>query len=393
MKTPAAVTEDIRRRLAAKWHECLTGEAGFPHAFPLGRPTASDLRGAYAAVHALTVEWQSWARLHGVQLTYETRVASGGTRQTVPTHAHVNSLDHASAIVGGDWPDRLARGRDRLSALTDRYPLLDDVSRLVKLVDSYSSVDFSLLLTVTDWYLEDPTRARGITPRQVPIPGVHAKWLQAHRPAVQALAGLDDLGLLPPHAPRIHFTYLDPGYRAGGGRIHDSATVGDTFLPAYLPEVVVISENKDTALHFPTLERGISVEGVGRGGATVASFSWIQEAPLVVYWGDIDKDGYEILNGYRADFSRELVSILMDPTTYEAFEPFGTNLDQLGREITPGTPRVLDRLHPDERVVYLQLLDAEHAGHRRIEQERIPLDRAQQAVRRAVETRRAAAGV
>ncbi len=392
MKTPQTVTEDIRRRLNVRWHECLAGKAGFPHAFPLGRPTAADLRGGYAAVHSLTLQWQDWARLHDVDLTYETRVAAGGTRQTVPTHAHVCSLDHAAAIVGDDWPDRLARGRERLLTLTDGYPRLDDIGRLVRLVDSYSSVDFSLLLTVSTWYLEDPARARGITPRQVPIPGVHAKWLQAHRPAVQALTGLDDLGLLPPHAPRIHFSYLDPAYRAGGGRVHDSATVGDTFLPAYLPEVVIISENKDTALHFPTLDRGISVEGVGKGGATVASFSWIKEAPFVVYWGDIDKDGYEILNGYRADFGRDLDSILMDPTTYETFEQYGTNLDPLGRDISPATPRTLDRLHPEELVVYLQLLDNAHTGHRRVEQERIPLDQARQAVLRVIEPDQAPGG-
>ena len=382
MKTPQTVTEDIRRRMTGKWHECLAGnEAGFPYAFPLGRPAAADLRGDYTAVHALTLQWQDWARDHLVELEYETRVATGGTRQTVPTHARVDSIDHAASIVGDGWPDRLARGRNRLSVLIDSFPRLGDASRLVRLVDSYSTVDFSLLQTVADWYLEDPTRALSVTPRQVPIPGVHAKWLQSHLPAVQALTGLDDLGLLPGHPPRIHFTYLDPTHRAAGGRIHDSATVGDTFLPAYLPQVVVISENKDTAIHFPALDRGISVEGVGRGGRAVASFPWIRDAPVVVYWGDIDKDGYEILNGYRVDFGRDLDSILMDPATYESFEPYGTNLDQHGREILPGAPRVVDRLSHDERAVYLRLLDDQHPGHRRVEQERIPLARALDAVR------------
>lgn len=382
MKTPETITEDIRRRMTGKWHECLAGEeAGFPYAFPLGRPAAADLRGDYAAVLSLTVRWQDWARDHGVELAYETRVAAGGTRQTVPTHVRVDSISHAAAIVGAGWPDRLARGRDRLTVLTDNYPSLQDASRLVRLVDSYSTVDFALLLMVAEWYLEDPTRARNLTPRQVPIPGLHAKWLQSHLPAVQALTGVKDLGLLAGHPPRIHFTYLDPTHRAAGGRVHDSATVGDTFVPAYLPQVVVISENKDTAIHFPALDRGISVEGVGRGGRTVASFPWIRDAPVVVYWGDIDKDGYEILNGYRVDFGRQLDSILMDQTTYESFEQYGTNLDQHGREILPGAPRIVDRLSEDERAVYLRLLDDQHAGHRRVEQERIPLTRALDAVR------------
>lgn len=311
MKTPQAVTEDIRRRLSGKWHSHLVGdEAAFPHAFALGRPPTSDLRADYSAVHAQTVQWQDWAKAHGVVLDYENRTAKGGTRQSLPTHARVASIDHAAAIAAGDWSDRLARARLRLGVLRDKYPHLVDVGRTLRTLDAYRDVDFGLLLSVADWYQGDPTRANlGVTPRQVPIPGVHAKWLQSHRRGVQALTGLDDLGLLPGHPPRIHFTYLDPAHLAAGGRVHDSATAGDNFRPSYVPEVVVISENKDTAIHFPPLDGGISVEGVGKGGKTPASFPWIRDAPVLVYWGDMDRDGYEILDGYRADFGRDIDSL------------------------------------------------------------------------------------
>jgi len=382
MKSPETVIEDIRRRLTGKWQADLVGdEAVFPHAFPLGRPPASALLADYAAVHTQTVEWQDWARRHGVFLDYENRAAKGRTTQSVPTHVRVESLDQAVAIVATDWPERLSRARRRLVVLREMYPHVVDIGRILRLIDAYSTVDFELLLTVTDWYLEDPARAAlGVTPRQVPIPGVHAKWLQAHRAGVQALTGLDDLGLMPGHPSRIHFTYLDPDHLAVGARAHDSATVGDTFAPAYLPEVVVISENKDTAIYFPSLAGGISVEGVGKGGKTPASFDWIRNARIVVYWGDIDRDGYEILNGYRTDFDREIDSILMDPETYETYGAFGTNLDQNGKTLEPGDPKPVGKLSTSERRMYLRLLDPLHTGHRRVEQERIPLARALEAV-------------
>jgi hypothetical protein len=382
MKPPSAVTADIQRRLQGRWHTHLAGTAdAFPHAFPLGRPTAAALKADYADIHARTLAWQDWARSRGVELVYESRVAKGGSTQALPTHAMVESIDHAAELVAGEWPERLARGCERLTVMRERYPQVVDVDRVLRLVDPYSVVDFDLLVTVADWFLADPSRAAlGITPRQVPIPGVHAKWLQGHRAGVQALTGLDDLGLLPTHPPRIHFTYLDPDHRAAGARVHDSATVGDMFEPAYVPEVVVISENKDTAIHFPQIPGAISVEGVGKGGKTPAAFPWIRNAPVVVYWGDIDRDGYEILNGYRVDFDRDIDSILMDLATYEAYEEFGTGLDQHGRSLQSGDPRPVGRLHDDERAVYLRVLDAEHTGHRRIEQERIPLDRALEAV-------------
>ncbi len=391
MKTPAAVTKDVERRLVNHWHSEIVGAAEgaqrtFPHAFPLGRAASADLRADYAAVHALTVTWQGWAKAHGAELTYTSRIAKGGTRQVVPTHVLVTSVDQAAAIVGSGWQERLARGRDRLAVLLDRSRTLNqaDAGRVLRLVDGYADVDFALLLRVMEWYRADPSLARGLTPRQVPIPGVHAKWLQAHRPAVLALTGLEDLGLLPAHPARIHFTYLDPVHRVSGQRVHDSATVGDAFSPAYRPEVVVISENKDTAIHFPELAGGISVEGVGRGGRTVAAFEWIRHAPTVVYWGDMDRDGYEILNGYRMDFERDLDSILMDSVTYEEFELFGTNHDQNGRDLVVGAPRVVDRLRADELAVYQRLLDPKHTGHRRIEQERIPLATALAEVERVV---------
>jgi len=381
VKTPAAVVADIQSRLSNKWHLHLAGTAdAFPHAFPLGRPTSTDLRADYASAHARTVDWQDWARGHRVELIYENRVAKGGSRQVLPTHARIESVDQAATIVDGDWPDRLARGRERLQVLSERHPQVRDVDKLLRLLDKYSTVDFELVLTVADWFLEDPTRAAGLTPRQVPIPGVHAKWLQNHRAGVLALTGLDDFGLLPPHPPRIHFTYLDPAYRATSKRIHDSATVGDAFAPAYLPEVVVISENKDTAIHFPTVPGGISVEGVGTGGKTPAALPWVRDAPVVIYWGDIDRDGYEILNGYRADFDRDIDSILMNAVTYEAYRDFGTNLDKHGRPLTAGEPKPVIRLRAAEREMYLRVLAADHAGHRRLEQERIPLDVALDAV-------------
>jgi len=383
MKAPDAVVADIRRRLSDRWHTDLVGgEASFPHAFPLGRLDANALRDDYAPIHAWTVDVQDWARRTGVVLDYENRKAKGGTVQAVPMHARVGSIDDAARIAAGDWPERLERGRARLVILREGYPQAIDIGRTLRLVDTYSVVDFGLLLTVADWYLRDPARAAlGVTPRQVPIPGVHAKWLQSHQAGVQALTGLADLGILPRHPSVIHFTYLDPDHRAAGARVHDSAAVGDSFAPAYQPEVVIISENKDTAIHFLPIAGGISVEGVGKGGKTVASFPWIRDAPVVVYWGDMDRDGYEILDGYPADFDRDVDSILMDPETYEAYEQFGTDLDKNSKAITTGNPKPAKYLHADERVVYLRVLDVQRTGHRRLEQERIPLDRALEAVR------------
>jgi hypothetical protein len=207
----------------------------------------------------------------------------------------------------------------------------------------------------------------------------------AQRPAHAraALAGVDDLRLLPPHPARIHFTYLDPDHRSAGGRLHDSASVGDRAALAYTPSVVIISENKDTAIHMPALAGAVSVEGAGTGGSTAAAFQWIREAPHVLYWGDMDADGFEILDGFRAAGVRA-VSLLMDLPTYEQWERYGTNDDVKGQPIKARGPKPLVHLTPAERELYELLTAPDWPRHRRVEQERIPLTTAIQAARAAV---------
>lgn len=270
-----------------------------------------------------------------------------------------------------------ARARERIQLVTSRFRDIPDLPRLIRGTDGYPDVDFALLLTVAAWFQNH--NAAGYTPRQVPIPGVQAKWLNTHQVHILMLTGRDNLSLLPRHPARVHFSHLDPAYLASGARRHDSATVGDKFTPAYQPAVVVISENKDTAIHFPPFDGGIAVEGAGFGGKTAAAFPWLTEAPHLYYWGDIDVHGYEILNGWRED-GVPVTSILMDPITYDLYARHGTNTDQNGNPLKPGKPKPLPQLTPDEQAVYQRLTDPSFSGHRRIEQERIPLRAAMDAL-------------
>jgi hypothetical protein len=371
VKAPADVLRDIRRRLERTWATDLTGTTtSWPHRFPLGTTTKTELEAGWQTTYQpLARQWQDWAQTHPVQLRTEPKRVYT-TTQDIPTHLEVSTIDTAATLIGDDWPRRLRRAHEQLAQVTDQFPDTPDPARVIRAVDSYTDTDFELLLTVAAWF--QTNTANGYTPRQVPIPGVHAKWLNTHQPLILALSGRDNLGLLPRHPPRIHFTYLDPHYRATGARRHDSATVGDPFTPPYRPTVVIISENKDTAIHFPPLPGGAAVEGDGFGGKTAAAFPWITGAPHLYYWGDIDTHGYEILNGWRDD-NVPVTSILMDPHTYDTYEVYGTNTDHNGILLKPGSPKPLPHLTPDERSVYNRLVDPALRSHRRIEQERIPL--------------------
>ncbi|TFV47159.1 Wadjet anti-phage system protein JetD domain-containing protein [Blastococcus sp. TF02A_35] len=372
MKTPEQVVADIQRRVKNTWAATLTGTAeapAWPQAFPLGEPSSAALAADFADAARLVREWRTWAEHRGLQLRCANRRVAG-TDQELPTHVLVPDLDTALRVIPDEWSDRITRGRQRAAVLADRYPHLSQPTHTLGAVDKLTDVDFDLLCQAADWFATHD--ATGLTPRQVPIPGLHAKWLNTRLALARELAGVDDLGLLPNHPARIHFTYLDPTHRAAGGRLYDSATVGDRMQLPYRPEVVIISENKDTAIHFPPVPGGVSVEGAGTGGGTAASFDWIVTASRVIYWGDMDADGLEILDGFR-DAGVPAASILMDPTTYDAWERFGTNVDKNGKPLGPRSPRPVPHLTEDERILYHQLIASDWTRHRRVEQERIPL--------------------
>lgn len=398
MKSPLEVTAEVGRLLGRTWAQEMTaaaadtdhasaeaqgagtGRVAWPYTVALGKVSSAQLASRFGDfLHELD-QLQRWAAQHDVEIVWDERRVAG-TPQRVPTHVRVASLAHAATIAGDGWPDRLERARQRAAVLRARFPHAATPTTLTA-VHPLSDLDFDLLCRAADWFATHD--ASGLTPRQIPIEGLHAKWLNTRHGLVRDLSGKPDLGLLPAHPTRLHFTYLDPAHRAGGGRVHDSATVGDAVTLAYEPRVVVISENKDTAIHFPPVPGGVAVEGVGKGGRTAAAFDWLVRADIVVYWGDMDADGLEILDGFRAA-GVPARSILMDPEAYETWERYGTNSYPNGREIGSRSPAAVPRLTADEAALYARLCDPGWTRHRRIEQERIPLAVATEALELAIE--------
>ena len=396
MKTPDQVVADVTARLRRSWPPAVAGDVlrgtgpggervsgdsdPWPHSFPLGAPGRRELEQQFAAYQAKTLALRQWYTTQagaGVELVDAARRVHG-TVQAIATHLRVADIDAAAGLSGPEWAARLARARTRGAALVERFMPVADLPRMLREVVDWADVDFALLCDAAGWFRDND--ATGLTPRQVPVPGMHAKWLNTRQHLVAALAGLDMLPLAPAHPPRVHLTYLDPEHRAAGRRRHDCISVGDHVQLPYTPQVVIISENKDTAVAFPAVTGGVCVEGGGFGGAAAAALPWLVEAPLLVYWGDIDAAGFEILNGFRAD-GVPAISMLMDLATFRRYETFGTSLDRRGTLLGAGTRRDLPHLDAAERAMYHALTDPAWKTHRRIEQERIPLADALAALR------------
>ena len=394
MKTPDGLLVDLRRRVGNTWADTLTGrptvqpagepgdpgdagDAGrpvWPLTLPLGKPTKADLDTRWTDLRRLAIDWRTWADERGLPLKWETRMVRG-TPQTLPTHLTIPDIDSAAALLGDGWPERLARARTRHAVLAEKFPHAA-ASATLRAVDRLTDIDFGLLCDAAAWFATYD--ATGYTPRQVPIEGLHGKWLNHNQALVTRLAGRDTLGLVG-RPSRVHFTYLDPAHRAAGGRHHDSHTLGDTTTPAYPPRIAVITENKDSAVYFPEVPGGIAIEGNGDAAIRVLRIPWLAAVPAIVYWGDIDADGYEIVHALR-DGGLPVTTILMDGAAYTGYERFGAWTDDKGAPIGCADRQDLHRLTDAEWAVYEQITDPSWSRVRRVEQERIPLDVAVQAL-------------
>ena len=384
MKTPAAVQASVTRRLESSWATDATFAAAgqpaarsWPHEFPIGGPTKTELEADFSAYVRRVHQWRQWAEEHQVQLRWRTRAVSH-TLQQLPTHLVVEDITEAARLAGEPWLQRLEQARQRAEMLWTRFAGNPNLKKVLSGSAELSDVDFELLCRAGAWFAANPCSR--LTPRQVPIEGMHAKWLNTRLALVKQLAGLDSLGLAPRHPSRVHFTYLDPQYRTTGGRVHDSISIGDNVRLPYIPRVVIISENKDTAVWFPPVADGVAVEGAGSGAAAFAAVDWVRDAEVLVYWGDLDADGLEILNEFRAA-GLPAVPLLMDLETYQRWERYGVNVDAKGKELTARPPRhPVEHLLAEQRELYLNLIDESWTRVRRVEQERIPLPVARAAL-------------
>ena len=371
MKTQEQILAALERWLVLedRWQRAVvTPMADWPRRISLSAPGMEAVEADFPAAMDWAHRWRDWANAHGVDLEIAVRRVFG-TSQKLPTHLKVPDIDTAVRLIGGEWPYRIGAARVRSATVWSRFPQAKLEPQLRE-ITALSDVDFDLLLTAADWFRHHD--ATGMTPRQVPVEGLDGKWLNTRQHLVQALSGKDELGLV--RRPRtVHFAYLDPKHLYGGGRRYDAVTQGDTTVPCYAPRTIVITENKDTAIFFPSLEGGIAIQGAGAAGpVTVTDLAWATACSSVIYWGDLDAEGFEIVHQYRSR-GLDVRTILMNNSTLREYGRFGVREDRHGKSLLRAR-KFLPLLTAEENAAYETVTDAKHSGPFRLEQERIPLD-------------------
>jgi hypothetical protein len=165
--------------------------------------------------------------------------------------------------------------------------------------------------------------------------------------------------------PQVRFKVLDKslGEQFFSG-IADLAIPVSLFESLKLPlKRVLIAENKTTlytTLTLPQMRDAIAVFGQGNAVMNLRNTSWLTEMEIL-YWGDLDVHGFEILSSLR-DYFPHTRSILMDKSTFDRFF-------ENDQGAVSGSQQQLN-LTDDERALY-ELLKT---NNWRLEQEKIPQD-------------------
>lgn len=126
---------------------------------------------------------------------------------------------------------------------------------------------------------------------------------------------------------------------------------------------VLIVENKTTlytTLTLPKMDKTIAIFGQGNAVTNIQNAKWLNDL-TILYWGDIDAHGFEILSRIRKHFSHTK-SVLMDKITFEKFFE-----NDSGK---PATDTTTLNLTENESELYNLL----KINNWRLEQEKIPFD-------------------
>jgi hypothetical protein len=211
--------------------------------------------------------------------------------------------------------------------------------------------------------------------RQVDIPGVDTKFIEANRSIIAALLDLQlnearvdstqpisafDARYGFRRKPRyVRYRWLAPSRTTAG---FSEVTVRvDELAPIDVAKVFVL-ENETTYLAFPEVNDAIAIFGGGYSLTRLDGLTWLRDQPLI-YWGDLDTHGFTILDTLRRQFPHAC-SMLMDRTTL---------LDHESQWVREDKPAVgtLPLLTQAEATLYTDLVDDTFGPAVRLEQERI----------------------
>jgi hypothetical protein len=380
---------DLKAQLSRHWERgnllrpLAGGESCFPLRLVLKRPGSAELTAEFEAVRDWIAQLKT-AQFIRIEWR-DVRHPVMGT-QRLPQSAWIDSPDQAVA-----WLTKRAE-MEQFKEITEqtryRCPVLLEWLARSPLQALDLAEHWTLLLDVVEWIQQHPQPRCYL--RQVDLPGIHTKFIETHKAVLIQL--LDRV--LPPgriiqeyrgingftsrygfidKPVRIRFRVLDKNIDFPPGTEHSDVTLDSgSFARLNIPvQRVFITENEINFLAFPPTREAIVIFGEGYGWDALAQAHWLERRSLY-YWGDIDTNGFAILDQLRKKFSG-VKSFLMDKETLMQHQKSWATEQ---KQKTHGLPTLTET----ERKLYDDLRDNRIREKLRLEQELIGFNWLQKAL-------------
>ena len=367
--------EDIQRKAEAIYLDFLRAwldgeESYFPRTVPAQRNPGDDLLSAIRAVRRLR-DGSREVLGYGYNVEWREVNSRKFGRNLFPERITFQTQEDLLRFVSKQR--EFARFATAASRLRCEFPVLGTWlrSNIREFIGAAEELDG--LLGVLRYLIAHPRP--DCFARELPV-AVDTKFVEQNKGILRQWFDL----VLPPHAIRAdedHFErryglkyletqlflrFLDPEVQRELGfpcavlslPLH---TVGGWPLPGNARAVIV--ENKVNLLTLPPLLRSVAIGGMGDGVSLLRYVPWLARVPIV-YWGDLDSEGFEILSRLRGLFPR-VQSMLMDDASLERWRSLASR--GTGRNI-PIPPH----LREGEQAAFALCIEHDL----RIEQERVP---------------------
>lgn len=328
--------DDIMARAKRKYlsilQTWLLGNDFVPLEFPVGT-LSKDVTQRRKEIEALR-EFSKEKRETGYDIEWETVNMQMLAKQTVPRRIIIPNLEDYLLFVRKTTEFNQFVGD--VKKIRNKFPQLETwlQSYPQRVIEQHGHWDD--LLVVCDYFLKHPRPNMYI--RELPI-SVNTKFIETHTAILRELLdqllspdminhqepyfnkrfGLKDKPVLV--RLRLLDEQLDWLYQV---RMDDItlpvSQVNDLLINHIKPKHVAIVENLINFLTLPKLPNTIGLWGGGFAIHNLADVTYLHQAHIL-YWGDIDAHGFEILSDLRSIFSH-VQSIMMDNAIFEAYHHY-----------------------------------------------------------------------
>lgn len=328
--------DDIMARAKRKYlsilQTWLLGNDFVPIEFPVGA-LSKDVYQRRKEIEALR-EFSKEGRKTGYEIEWETVNMQLLGKQTAPRRIIIPNLEDYLLFTRKTTEFNQFVGD--VKKIRNKFPQLETwlQSYPQRVIEQHGHWDD--LLVVCDYFLKHPRPNMYI--RELPI-SVHTKFIETHTAILRELLdqllpsdtvndqeshfnkrfGLKDKPVLV--RLRLLDEQLDWLYQV---RMDDItlpvSQVNDLLINHIKPKHVIIVENLINFLTLPKLPNTIGLWGGGFAIHNLADVTYLHQAHIL-YWGDIDAHGFEILSDLRSIFSH-VQSIMMDNAIFESYHHY-----------------------------------------------------------------------